>query len=155
MRRLLLLLAATLVPLVAAPATAQEADEGAGITGTITDLANSTVLIEEVPGEQYGSEKAYVEITADTRIFIRRGNDEVSATYDDLEVGQRVEARFSGPVAESYPVQATAASVEILEAAPGGDEPGDGSVAASTLPNTGARPWFRWWAWDSWLSASR
>jgi hypothetical protein len=33
---------------------------------------------------------------------------------DDLSAGQRVAVWFTGPVAESYPVQATAGAIEIL-----------------------------------------
>jgi len=107
---LAVVLAASLVAV--APAAAQE---GSGITGYLTDVSETTVLVEENPDEQYGSGKASVEITAETTISRQQGQDLVSVTPDDLEAGQRVEVAFSGPVAESYPVQATAASVTILE----------------------------------------
>ena len=40
------------------------------------------------------------------------GRRELAAS--DLAVGQRVAVRFAGPVAESYPVQATAGDIEII-----------------------------------------
>ena len=37
------------------------------------------------------------------------------ASFQELHVGQRVEAWFQGPVAQSYPVQATAGRIVVLE----------------------------------------
>ncbi|MBX3077530.1 DUF3221 domain-containing protein [Candidatus Obscuribacterales bacterium] len=39
---------------------------------------------------------------------------EVAIKFDDLKVGQRVEAAFDGPVAESYPVQTNAGRLVVL-----------------------------------------
>ena len=43
------------------------------------------------------------------------GKDRKDAKIDDLKEGCKVEATFTGPVMESYPVQATAKEVVILE----------------------------------------
>jgi hypothetical protein len=58
---------------------------------------------------------ASVEVTDETELFIKRGGEREPAEFAALKVKQRVEARFKGLVRESYPVQATAAEITILE----------------------------------------
>ena len=117
------------------PALAQEGSgTTGGITGYITDLSETAALIEESPRDRSGSAKASVEITAETEVFRQGDQQRVPAGPEDLEVGQRVEATFVGPVAESYPVQTSAGSITIL---PDRDEPGG---AANVLPDTGGVP---------------
>jgi len=77
-----------------------------------------TVLVEEQPEETSGSAKAVVSLTAETRILRRAGSGVEPAAPADLAVGQTVSVWFSGPVMESYPVQATAAVVVIEEGGP-------------------------------------
>jgi hypothetical protein len=55
-----------------------------------------------------------VTVTEDTRIHVQHGSEFEEATFSDLQVGQYVEAVFAGPVAESYPVQATASEIVVL-----------------------------------------
>ena len=128
---LAVVLAASLA--VLAPAASQEEQE-AGINGFVTGVSGATVLIEEDPLEDSGSDKASAKITPETEISRRQGQNRVPAAPEDLEAGQLVEATFSGPVAESYPVQATAGSIAILEDADDGatDAPG-----FDELPGTG------------------
>jgi hypothetical protein len=59
-------------------------------------------------------DKASVAITADTRIWRPVGEGAEELTIDDLGDGDVVIVTFTGPVAESYPVQATAGSVELV-----------------------------------------
>lgn len=119
------ILAATV--LLGSPAAAQAvAGEFGGITGTITDISGSTVLVEADPDETSGSDKSYVRVTPDTRITKQSGGDK-AARFEDLAVGSMVRARFSGPVAESYPTQATAASIVILDGG-GGELPDTGGM---------------------------
>jgi hypothetical protein len=75
-----------------------------------------TILVEEKPGELSGSAKALTTV-ADTIQIVRRSasGSERPATVADIANGQRVEVWFIGPVAESYPVQATARRVVIVE----------------------------------------
>ncbi len=75
-----------------------------------------TVLIEENPNEPSGSDKASTTVNKDTRILKQDGEKVVNAAFDDLKGGQRAQVWFTGPVAESYPVQATAGVILILEA---------------------------------------
>ena len=143
MKKLAMPLALAVMMAGGAPALAQEGlGASGGITGYITDLSGTTALIEESPREQSGSAKASVEITAETEVFSRQGQQRVPTVPEDLEAGQRVEATFVGPVAESYPVQATAGSIIIL---PDPNEPG----GANVLPDTGGAP-----SWPIVLSAS-
>ena len=74
--------------------------------------------VEQYPDRQVGDrglptggEKAAVTVTTDTRILRQTKGALESAAFDDLATGQEVAVWFSGPVAESYPVQATAATI--------------------------------------------
>ena len=83
-----------------------------------SDVATNTIgtiLIEENPEENWGSAKARVRITNKTKIFKRLGQDLVPAAFDELKIRQRVEAWFAGPVAESYPMQATGEVIVIFQ----------------------------------------
>ena len=59
--------------------------------------------------------KASVGITDETEFFRIVDGERKTASFADLKPGQRVEAKFTGPVLESYPVQATAAEIVVLE----------------------------------------
>jgi hypothetical protein len=96
------------------------------IRGTITSIHRAdtqsqeegimgTVLIEGAVEEDTEFDKASVTITEETRIFEQEGQGRRAVTFEALQVGQRVEARFTGPVMESYPVQATAREIVILQ----------------------------------------
>jgi uncharacterized protein DUF3221 len=82
------------------------------ITGVVTNLQGGRILVEENPQETAGSEKASVRITEQTEIISASGN---KVSLSDLRTGDRVRVWFTGPVMESYPVQATAARIEILD----------------------------------------
>ena len=60
-------------------------------------------------------DKAFVTVTDATRIYVQtaQGRQQVDLSY--LGVGQTVAVAFTGPVAESYPVQATAGVIVILK----------------------------------------
>ena len=62
-------------------------------------------------------DKASIRITTKTKIEKLEGTTRKAATVEDLKVGARIQATFVGPVAESYPVQATAGAILIVEAA--------------------------------------
>lgn len=123
----------------AAPAAAT-AETGADIRGTLTrittdpDRPGPRLLVEgkKEPDTQW--DRAWVQITPETRILARQGSTDRPAKPADLAVGQTVEARFTGPVAKSLPVQATAKEIRILgrsnsPVADPKDEPGDVSPA--------------------------
>jgi hypothetical protein len=58
---------------------------------------------------------AQVRVTGQTQIIRQANNVLEAGEITQLANGQEVELRFEGPVAESYPIQATAREVVILE----------------------------------------
>jgi beta-N-acetylhexosaminidase len=76
-----------------------------------------TVLIEGVKEKTTSFDKASVKITSKTTIEKMVGTERKPAKIEDLKQGSKVEANFAGPVAESYPVQATAKEILILDEA--------------------------------------
>ena len=71
------------------------------------------VLVEENPDEETGSQKDNVTVTKATKLFQRQGQGLTQVGFDDLKVGQRARAWYMGPVAESYPRQATARVIVV------------------------------------------
>ena len=89
----------------------------ADITGAVSDLAVSTgsdslpvFLVVADPGSTSSVDRASVRVARDTVVWTAEG---VRGAASDLARGERVAVWFSGPVAESYPVQATAGVVQI------------------------------------------
>ena len=87
----------------------QAAESGGDLLGTI--------MIEGVREADTAHDKASVNVTRQTAISEQREGRRMPATFDSLRIGARVQARFAGPVMESYPVQATASEVIILQPA--------------------------------------
>ena len=71
------------------------------------------VLIEENPDEEAGSQKDSVTVTKATKLLERRRQDLTPIAFDGLKIGQRARAWYTGPVAESYPRQATARVIVV------------------------------------------
>lgn len=92
------------MPISVAPATDEE--KQAGIIGTM--------LVEGTKAKDTEHDKAFIKITKTTKIFIKSGKDLKPAKFEDLKGGQKMEVQFVGPVAESFPVQATAGKIVIL-----------------------------------------
>ncbi len=62
-------------------------------------------------------DKANLIITDKTRILKEQDSKRVEATFDDLNTGQLIEARFvEGPTIMIYPLQVAAAEIVILNA---------------------------------------
>ena len=94
-----------------------------GFRGTVTGISGSVVLVEEDPSEEGSGDKGYFTVTEETVISTLVGGDALApAAFEDLAVGQPVEAAYAGPVAESYPTQGDAASIVILGGDGGGEE---------------------------------
>jgi Protein of unknown function (DUF3221) len=127
-------LSAVLVVVLATPALAQSPENS--IRGEITEVSRSAevVLVEEDPSDQSGSAKGEFAVDGETEILERRHGDLVPVAFEELRVGQVVEATYSGPVAESYPTQGVAGRIVILEGGPT-DNPDGGGLAV--LPDTG------------------
>lgn len=90
------------------------------IRGVITSITNGSgdvignVRIEGAIDQDTAYDKAVVRVESDTRIFRQAGNAMMEVTFADLTEGQEVVAWFTGPVAESYPVQAKASQIVIV-----------------------------------------
>lgn len=84
----------------------------ADITGTVTSVSDRSIRVEVNPHEPSGSLKAQVTIPEGTPVTDRSGR-----MYDpgSIAVGSIVSVWFTGPVAESYPVQARARTVVLEE----------------------------------------
>lgn len=105
------------------------------IKGSVTNIRKAdagnqdkligTILIEGSKEFDTKLDKASVSITADTTVTEQVGDKRVQASFDALKIGAKVTARFTGPVANSYPVQATASEILILDAAQQGQTTGD------------------------------
>jgi beta-N-acetylhexosaminidase len=86
-------------------------DDKIGIRGIITDLSMNdqqevtNILVEGNVEEDTIYDKASVSITKDTKIN----------APEKLKKGMKVEVIFTGPVAESYPVQGRAKVITVIE----------------------------------------
>lgn len=123
------ILAAALAVLLAAPACGAAGGpeqptlslnvpgESADIIGSVTQVERTgeepRLLVEQVPTRSTGYPIASVYVTPRTRILARSGGRTTRATAADLAVGTRVQVWFTGPVRESYPVQADAGTLLI------------------------------------------
>jgi hypothetical protein len=92
----------------------------ADITGVVRDLTPGgnagavTMLVVADPDVASPVDRAWVRVASTTVVWAPAGEGRTQLTVDDLAEGQRVAVQFVGPIAESYPVQATAGDVEIL-----------------------------------------
>jgi len=120
-----------------APAFAEPPENS--VRGSVTEVSRSAevVLVEEYPSDASGSAKGEFAVTDETEILDQQDGDQAPASFEDLRVGQMVEATYAGPVAESYPTQGIAGRIVILKEART-DKPDDGSPAV--LPDTGGAP---------------
>ena len=109
------------------------------VRGYVTDVSRSArvVVVEEDPSDEAGSAKGEFALTQGTAILRRQDGDRVPAAFDDLRIGQLVEANYAGPVAESYPTQGIAGSIVILDGDRAGSPGGNGSGGPAVLPDTG------------------
>jgi hypothetical protein len=73
------------------------------VRGSVTEVSRSAevVVIEEDPSDESGSAKGEFAVTEETGILERQGGDLAPVPFEDLRVGQMVEATYSGPVTES------------------------------------------------------
>ncbi len=115
---------------LAALSCGKPAPEPAGVTavdtrGLITSLrpgsspGSGAIRVEGPPRPDVRYAKADVAVLASTRIVARTGAGDRPAVFADLELGDRVQIRFEGPVSKSWPVRAVARQIVILEKARG------------------------------------
>ena len=91
------------------------------IHGTIIKLTKNqagellgSILVEGEKGSK-PYDKASIKVTQKTIIYEKSADKVVKSKFDALQENLRVEVRFIGPVAESYPVQSTAEEITILK----------------------------------------
>ena len=113
--------------LFAQAAAAQQTASDPFVTqGTITEINDNSVLVEEDPSDPISSgttDKGYFNVTEETEILRRDGGETVSASFEELSVGQLVEATYADPVGASYPSVGDAESIVILQESSDSDEP--------------------------------
>ncbi|MCX8074850.1 MAG: YobA family protein [Clostridia bacterium] len=84
------------------------------IRGTVTNvsqISNGVIILVEgnlEPGTMV--DKASIRLDSNTKVVM----NSKKYSYEDISVGDKVEVEFKGPVAESYPVQASAKYINIL-----------------------------------------
>ena len=109
---LALTIATTGCTTVSAPDTTPDI---AGPVTQVTTFDGGVSLLVESGQPQVGDyDIASVSVDTDAEVLVMEDGDLVRATYEDIPNGARVEVWFEGPVAESYPVQATAGTVVVL-----------------------------------------
>ncbi len=91
------------------------------IHGTIIKLTKKqagellgSILVEGRKGSK-PYDQALIKVTQRTIIYEKLADKVVKSKFDALHENLRVEVRFIGLVAESYPVQATAEEITILK----------------------------------------
>lgn len=91
--------------------------EAASIIGDIAQVERTggrvRILVEQIPTRSAGYPIAWIAVNGGTDVVQRSGGSLSRGSSAELAVGMRVQAWFTGPVAESYPVQATAGTVLI------------------------------------------
>ena len=90
------------------------------IRGSVTSIAPrpdglGVILVEETSPQGLEFDRASLAITEDTKLLKRVGDDYVESTFDDIRASMVVEVWITGPVRESYPVQADADTVVAVE----------------------------------------
>jgi beta-N-acetylhexosaminidase len=93
------------------------------IRGTVEGLSDSMsssdisgfILIEGALEEDTKYDRALVTVRSSTRIYQQNGERLVKARYAHIRQSSVLEVWFTGPVAESYPVQADAGTIVILK----------------------------------------
>ena len=87
-----------------------------------------SILVEGAIEDDTTYDKARIRVTDKTRIFQQERGERQAVTFDSLNIWKvlaKVEVQFTiGPVAESYPIQATAAEIVILSQTSGSVPPG-------------------------------
>jgi hypothetical protein len=106
-------------------APANSTPDSPDIRGTITKIQRAedkdesrilgTVLVE-ANEKDAKIDKANLIITDETRVRRKQGDKEVEATFEQLNVGDEIEARFvEGPTLMIYPLRAAASDILIVK----------------------------------------
>lgn len=75
-----------------------------------------SIFVEAPKDAKLAYDKASIRVLAQTKIQKMNGKLVEDAKFDEIKNGVKVSVWFTGPVAESYPVQATAGRILIFPA---------------------------------------
>lgn len=104
-------------PTETAPKLATQAPH---IRGTVTQVFSSdnqiiSIFVEGNLDQDTLYEKAIVGIGRKTLVYYKQDGNFKETTIEALSVNSQIEALFTGPIATSFPVQATAEEIVILK----------------------------------------
>jgi hypothetical protein len=74
---------------------------------------SNSLLIQGVVVKDNQEGNISVRITNETQIFLKEGNKLNNISFANIKSGQSVEVKFTGPIMQSYPPQATGSEVII------------------------------------------
>ncbi len=94
-------------------------DGAPSIRGTITSITPGadglgSMLVEGAVADGTSVDKASVNVTKKTEVLYEGADGWSRYTFAELGVGDTVAVWFTGPVAESYPVQATGGTIVYI-----------------------------------------
>lgn len=118
-RKVVALIVCLVIAFAFAGCSSDSKSDEIGIRGQISKITLgsdgkvASILVEGKKEEDTAYDKASVRINEDTEIV--SADSEKKLSLKELKEGMKVEVVFKGPVAESYPVQASAKSVKILD----------------------------------------
>jgi beta-N-acetylhexosaminidase len=119
MKKILIIVLVTVLALGLIGCGKNNDNEKIGIRGVISDLSRSQdnkvtfILVEGNLESDTMYDKASIAITDKTKIIKKATQKKF--LMDDLKEGVQVEVLLEGPVRESYPVQADAKEVRVLD----------------------------------------
>lgn len=87
--------------------------EKVNIYGNVKNIYKESILIKSIENSAL-YDKASVTIDNKSMIIVSTNGKLTKGTFDDLNEGDIVYVIFSGPVAESYPIQAYAKKILIV-----------------------------------------
>lgn len=91
--------------------------DAASIIGDVREVERMEgrirILVEQIPTRSAGYPIAWISVNRRTDVVQRAGGSVSRGSSAELAEGMRVQVWFTGPVAESYPVQATAGTILI------------------------------------------
>lgn len=90
-----------------------------------------SVMVVSTAGGGTGLDRASVHIPPGATLLVMEGGETRAGRHDDVRTGSTVRVWFEGPVAESYPVQATAGTVLVIRDGGAASGQADGGRAAS------------------------
>lgn len=125
MKRFVLVATAVVVAAALAACGPEFPEDDPAIEGEVTGVSigdERVTILVEVPEDELppptssftGYDKASVTVTNEALIYDESGDVLPLSALE--RTGGRVRVWFTGPVAESYPVQATASTVQVMDA---------------------------------------